>query len=113
VPEHFQGLPRRPNAALLYIFQSLANAFRCIGLRVDVEKKLMSFDMLYDWFCLGHVSANLNTYFQRSAEKSRMGHARMSETSNPAFSFEPETFKVQVTNIHPSVPTQIEDAQFN
>ena len=40
-PERFQGLPRRPNTALLYIFKSLTDSLRGIGLRGDVEEPLI------------------------------------------------------------------------
>jgi hypothetical protein len=61
-PERFQGFARWPNTALLYIFKSLTDSLRGIGLRGDIEEALISFGILHDRFRLAIDSKNQRSF---------------------------------------------------
>ncbi len=51
-PEYFERFARRAHAALLHVFQALADAFLRIRLRGDIQQALIGFGVLYDGFRL-------------------------------------------------------------
>src|SRR5712671_2420488 len=50
--EHLQSFTRGTHTTLLCVFDALADALKCIGLRGNVEQALIGFGILHDRFRL-------------------------------------------------------------